>query len=960
MPLDLTALGDDAAPKHLEPRDIYRALPNRPWPYLRQEQGEVLERWFEVRDRRDLVLRQNTGGGKTAIGLLICQSTLNELELPAVYIASDSFLVAQTRREAENMGLATTEDPRSSEFLNGEAILVTKMQTMVNGMSRFGVPGGRYDVIELGIVVIDDAHAALANAEAQFRLQIPKAHGAFDSITGLFGEVLRRQSPTRWAELASGDPGVTLRIPYWAWVDRIAEVVDALHPHRQSDEFRLVWPLIKEDLALCEATVTSKELEIRPLCPPIARIPSFAEAGRRVYLTATLADDSVLVTGLDADPGTIAEPVTPKRAADLGDRLILASTELNPGLDDIAVTELAVELAMEHNVVVLTPSDEAAMRWVARGALFVKVGELDAVVTRLKAGEHIGLIVLANKYDGIDLPGNACRVLVIQGLPRALSPGERRDAEVLRRSPVLTARQVQRIEQGMGRGVRDAEDYCAVLLVGSDLTNMVSQKKNRALFSPATAAQLDLSLRLAGQIAGEGIEAVRDAIDACLNRDAGWVKAARGALAQVTYQERQDPRPSAVAQRKAFNLASAGRFQDAGDQLATAAHDLSIEDKATAGWLREQQAQYVHKVDKLAAHGVQLRALEENSLLLRPAEGIALRPLRAVASQAQAASEHLSNLYSDGISLVLGIRELLDRITWEPDRTDDAEAAIQELGEHLGFATSRPDKEYGEGPDDLWGLSPVRQAVIELKTGSKAATICKDDVDQLGGSVRWAHKQDTSLQLVPVLLHRTHEHDVDATPPEGTRVVTEKTLEKLKDAVLAFATAIASNVGSWGNPDEVANQLTHHKLIAGEIFSRFGGRSPTVRPVARDFRRGPRVRAAHRQAHAKAGGRRWHRHRERPPRPGRAGPRDDESDRRGLGLPRCHGPAATGRVRGQDARSQHRAGRAACAEQRRPGHPERRTPRHGRDGDNEGIPARRQGRRLHVRGPRAGAPRTDA
>ena len=33
---------------------------------------------------------------------------------------------------------------------------------------------------------------------------------------------------------------------------------------------------------------------------------------------------------------------------------------------------------------------------------------------------HVGLVVLINKYDGIDLPDDACRVLVIEGLPGGL------------------------------------------------------------------------------------------------------------------------------------------------------------------------------------------------------------------------------------------------------------------------------------------------------------------------------------------------------------------------------------------------------------------------------------------------------------------------------------------------------------------------------------------------------------
>ena len=31
--------------------------------------------------------------------------------------------------------------------------------------------------------------------------------------------------------------------------------------------------------------------------------------------------------------------------------------------------------------------------------------------------QHVGLVVFVNRYDGIDLPDDACRILVIDGLP---------------------------------------------------------------------------------------------------------------------------------------------------------------------------------------------------------------------------------------------------------------------------------------------------------------------------------------------------------------------------------------------------------------------------------------------------------------------------------------------------------------------------------------------------------------
>jgi hypothetical protein len=86
---------------------------------------------------------------------------------------------------------------------------------------------------------------------------------------------------------------------------------------------------------------------------------------------------------------------------------------------------------------------------------------------------------------------------------------------------------VQRIEQGMGRGVRDTEDHCAVLLLGAHLGVATHDRHHLSLFSPATRAQLNLSRDIADQIKGEGLEAVRAALSACLTRNQQWVERSR-------------------------------------------------------------------------------------------------------------------------------------------------------------------------------------------------------------------------------------------------------------------------------------------------------------------------------------------------------------------------------------------------------------------------------------------------
>ncbi|MEU4494209.1 DEAD/DEAH box helicase [Streptomyces sp. NPDC023998] len=828
MPLNWDQVGEGDSESILRPRDIYAAISIPPWPYLRHEQGEVLDKWFERRNQRDVVIKQNTGGGKTAVGLLIAQSTLNEGIGKAVYLTSDKYLTRRVREEAEQLRLTTTDDPAAPEFRANEAILVTNYKKLINGLSQFGVVGGDREITNLGIVVVDDAHAALAITEGQFRLRVPADHEAYDKLLEIFASDLRKYVGDAYAEIKAKDYTALARIPFWAWSDRKDRVLEALVPHRRDDGFLFAWPLLSNVLHLCSATVTSRAVEIHPPCPPIDRIPAFARAQRRVYLTATLADDSLLVTDFDADPALVADPVTPGSAADLGERMILAPVALNPRLGDGAVRKLAREFANGDrdgdgiidaepvNVVVLVPSDDAAKAWRHYADRIHHVGDLDAGVKELRDG-HVGLVVLVNKYDGVDLPHDACRLLVLDGIPRPMDAADRRSAMVLADSPSRRIRDVQRIEQGMGRGVRDNEDYCAVLLLGANLAAATYDPNYLKLFSPATQAQLRLSRDIAKQITGEGLQAVREALRACLGRQTRWRERSRRALAEVRYANTGLVRPEALAQREAFNLAVTGRAPEAADRIQQSIND--VEDDALRGWLREQKAAYVHLTDAPTAQLILRDAVAQNPYVQRPMDGITPSRIKAAAVQARAAAQYLSDTYPDSINLVLGLKGLMEEIVYgDPDRTDEAERAWQKLGLHLGFMSTCPEKRWGKGPDNLWALTASKHAVIELKTGCTTATIAKSDLDQLGGSVRTQTEQDRDVRALPVMLHQSRICDGAVAPPPGMRVVTREKFDLLKEAVVQYAVALADGPGRWGAEQAVATQLAQGKLTAGQFF----------------------------------------------------------------------------------------------------------------------------------------------
>src|ERR1017187_1360140 len=131
--LDFDALGKGGSgAKVIEPRKIFSTLiRNSRFKFPSANQGEVLDRWFDKRSRRDNTIKMNTGSGKMLVGLLALQSSLNEGVGPAVYIAADNYLVRQVLREAADLGIKATDDTANGAFLANEAILVVNIHKLV-------------------------------------------------------------------------------------------------------------------------------------------------------------------------------------------------------------------------------------------------------------------------------------------------------------------------------------------------------------------------------------------------------------------------------------------------------------------------------------------------------------------------------------------------------------------------------------------------------------------------------------------------------------------------------------------------------------------------------------------------------------------------------------------------------------------------------------------------------------
>ena len=812
MPIDFGKLKTgNVSNTALHPREIFTALPGKKegkFEYPRDVQTQVWDSWFSRKNEKDLVIKMNTGSGKTVVGLLILKSCLNEGKSPAVYVVPDNYLVEQVANEAKDLGIEVTKDADSYRFLSGKAILIINIYKLVNGKSVFGI-GDEGIKINIGSIIIDDAHACLDTIEEQFTLTIDSKNPAYQEIYQCFKESLRSQCPIKEAEIDNGEPDAYMQVPFWSWQDKYKDVANILSKAKDSDDIKFKWSLIKKSLALSRCVLSSNKIEISPHCIPIDIIPSVINASRKIFMTATLVDDSILSSHFGITEESINKAVIPNTAGDIGDRMIILPQVINTDLTDDQIKDFCKSISQIVNVVVIVPSEERSKYWKPEANLILNKNNLYTGVARLKK-EKVGLTVLVNRYDGIDLPKDACRFLVIDGLPVAKRLIDKVEQVILMGSSRKTVQLVQKIEQGMGRGVRSSDDYCVVFLMGRNLT---SQLAGGAMdkFSPGTKAQIELSENISEQIQGGDISQIRETIMYCLHRNEEWVSASKGVLASLSYETSSKPDLITIAQRKAYDFAYINNYTRATDELTKVVNKVG--DKPLKSYLKQCLAEYINLYDKKEAQKTLMSAAADNSTITKPIAGISYHKLESKAmDQARTCKNYLQEKFDDPNKIVIEINGLLETLIFKPETANIFEESLKRIAKYIGFNSQRPEAEYGRGPDVLWELGELSYFVIECKNGAIVNTICKGYCDQLTGSSEWfINNYDSTCRYTPILIHPSITFEFDASPKAGVRIINEEKLELLRENIRQFINSLCSE-NKINDDKSIRERLLYYKL----------------------------------------------------------------------------------------------------------------------------------------------------
>ena len=822
----------------IEPRQLFQSLQrDKQLEYLRDVQGDVLDDWHRRREERDLVIKMNTGSGKTLVGLVLLWSKLKEGKGPALYLCPNTYLVTQVQREAEKLGIKYVDfEPDNSfplEFHDSTAVLITTVQELFNGRSVFRV-AGQPDPIRVGAVLIDDAQTCINTAHEQFTARLPK-----DSIVGrspfsFFDGALQAQSVGLYADIAQGKRYSYIRVPYWAWQERLYDIAELFSRNQDTDELKFVWSFLRngEVLSNCTAVCTGDRIEVSPCLLPVNLIPSFDKAEHRVYMSATLVDDSALIKDFAANPESVQAPIKPKVLGDIGERLIVSPTLVDPRIDEFTTPQLISTIQATHqtNVVILVPSRYRARVWEQIGGKIASVGNIADEIDKLTNSEP-NTAIFANRYDGIDLPDKACRVLVIDELPEERRLVNLSEVASREGSPILKRHLAQRIEQGMGRGVRSRADYCDVVLNGKRLVSFLGQVDNKTFFTRETRRQIEVGQELCTKLKAESsnsYQAILDLVSQCLNRDPDWQTYHREKV-QDTESDDQfqvSNMDLASTELRAWQYAIRSQYNPAAEEIAQLINKVADLSDVDVGWYLQLQAGYLYHVDRVRALEKQLKAHELNPNLLKPPEGISYRRLQAKQTDQAYGVVDWIRKFDEPNALVNEVHRIIQNLEFGIDH-DEFEQALHELAFILGFTSQRPDKEANQGPDVLWNLSDSHYLIIEAKNevSLERAEIYKSEAEQLGHSVTWFKQTYTGATFSPVLVHPAAKLASDAFLPEECKILQPDNLSEIVEAAKGFVTSLANKPPNQWTATDVSPQLAAYSLRPNDFLHKFLRRS---------------------------------------------------------------------------------------------------------------------------------------
>lgn len=519
------------------------------------------------------------------MGLLISEWRRRALSNRTVYACPTQQLAEQVHASAIRQGLETVllidshkgwNPADVNAYTRGSATAVTTYSHIFNQYSRFP---------DAQAIVFDDSHAAENYVAESWAVTISSKLSAYKQMFDALVEDLDEVLIQRMTSLeADGESAPEVRMLPFAVVAKNKAALALVLKSAVQEKDELKWSVqrLLPHLDSCLFYVDQKSWYIRPMIPPTYLHGPFVDPVQRIYLSATIGRGGELERAFGRP--LIAKIGVPDawEKTGSGRRFFvfpsLAEEDIqdasHAGEDEEPLTKQLLDLAAKRLILaqntratdqiasVLKLDDDETYR--------VNKGQFNAFV-----GATNGTLLAANRYDGMDLADDVCRMMLMDGLPAASHLQDRFFESKLRARGVLKERLRTRVIQGLGRCTRGPQDYSVVVVEDEALVRFLSRDENIAAMPSELQAELQFGLNTSDSVTGSQLVALAKS---ALTQDKKWTKEAEPQIIEWREDSSSVSNPdlevlaaSAPREVRAWREAWAGDWAAAG-QLAMEIH----------------------------------------------------------------------------------------------------------------------------------------------------------------------------------------------------------------------------------------------------------------------------------------------------------------------------------------------------------------------------------------------------
>ncbi|MBI3850443.1 MAG: DEAD/DEAH box helicase [Verrucomicrobia bacterium] len=809
----------------------------------------------------DIALELPTGAGKTLVALLIAEFRRRKFDDRVAYLCPTRQLANQVGGQAKRYGIKAhvlvgkQRDYNAEEFddyQRGSAIAVTTYSGLFNTNPRIKDPS---------TIVLDDAHSSENYISSMWSVELTrKDHDVlFKAIVDIFAPLLpasfatrlrSEEPPALWTRDIDMVPGKHLR-------DRLRALRDLITTHLPADDdASYSWQMIADHLPACNLFINWGAILLRPIIPPAQTHAPFASAKQRVYMSATLGAGGELerITGVRQIQRLPIPAGWDKRGS--GRRLFLMpelscdETEaLQTAVDSVQSVKRALTLVPNEAVrrTTVTMFEESGVRVLGREHIE------DSLDSFTKSENTV--LVLANRYDGIDLPDESCRLLIRMGLPVGTNLQESFLLTRLAASSLLRDRMLTRFTQGVGRCTRSDRDYSAVLLLDRNLIDFVLRSENRKILHPELQAELQFGMENSDGKSRPDFVAL---LEALIEQGEDWSHAERAILnlrSKKTKEEDQVAKrlKNVAADEVDFVYALwTGNLEKALEKSRSVSDNLGgNETKGYRGWwyyLAADVATQGHESNKAASSlqiakdyyakaancSLSISWFAELARLTIAGSPIAdadeLTPLAVETTR-----RHLIELGLTGQRFDQQMKLLLEEIMSKDH--DTFQRGLKSLGDLLGFDSDAPDST--ADPDCVWSIGDKLHIAHEVKVEhSPGDEIGANDVRQAASHVNWvkAHRPcSADCEVVCIIESPRQTVEAGAIPHAGNLFHASPTMVKqlAEESVSVLRSVRASSPTMQDETmlEAIRQEMAKHGLLPRDIIQKFARQLVSKMPV---------------------------------------------------------------------------------------------------------------------------------